>query len=238
MLPRYLATVKIVLTLSRSGARLAPVATRPKTPTPDDRYHHGDLREALIDAGEAELAERGIEGFSLRGVARRAGVSHAAPAHHFRDAAGLLTALATEGFRRFLQRQLQRQKKAAPDPVSQLVASGMGYIDFALAHPALFRLMFASGRPAHGSPELAQHANAAYNQLEHDVARLTSPAPAMQDVAAVWALTHGFADLLVAGRMKALVDMRKPQREAALAAMLRSSFEAMAARRSRKPSAP
>ena len=61
-------------------------------------YHHGDLRKALLEAGEEELSERGGENFSMRGVAKRAGVSHAAPAHHFRDKAGLLTALAQRGF--------------------------------------------------------------------------------------------------------------------------------------------
>ena len=65
-------------------------------------YHHGDLAAALLAAAEAELAEKGVEAFSLRSVAKRAGVSHAAPAHHFGDATGVLTALATEGFRRFL----------------------------------------------------------------------------------------------------------------------------------------
>ena len=64
-------------------------------------YHHGDLRAALLRAAEVELSERGVEGFTLRGCARRAGVSHAAPAHHFGDADGLLTALAAEGFARF-----------------------------------------------------------------------------------------------------------------------------------------
>ncbi|MEO0497745.1 MAG: helix-turn-helix domain-containing protein, partial [Pseudomonadota bacterium] len=63
-------------------------------------YHHGDLREALLTAAEVELTDRGIEGLSLRGVAKRAGVSHAAPAHHFGDKAGLLTALTTIGFQR------------------------------------------------------------------------------------------------------------------------------------------
>lgn len=196
-------------------------------------YHHGDLRGALIKAGESELAERGLEGFSLRGVARRAGVSHAAPAHHFHDTAGLLTTLAAEGFRRFVQRQLQRQKKAKPDPVAQMVASGLGYIDFAMAHPALFRLMFSSGRPEHASPELAAAANDAFDQLERDVTRMFAArggAPERGDVLEVWALTHGLADLLNGGRMKFLCDMRKAEREAAVSSMLRTSFTEIASR--------
>ncbi len=209
------------------------MTARSKPTAPATRYHHGDLRQALLQAGEAELADRGIEGFSLRGVARRAGVSHAAPAHHFKDAVGLLTALAAEGFRSLLHRQLQRQKKAAHDAISQLVASGLAYIDFAMTNPALFRLVFSSGRPEHSSPELAEAANAAFDQLERDVTRIfidNGGNPSRADVLEVWALTHGLADLLNGGRMKYLCDMRKAEREATVAAMLRTSFVEMAAR--------
>jgi len=229
-LPAYLDSVKIILTASPDVFSFISVTAQPRQSAP---YHHGDLRDALIKAAEAELAERGIEGFSLRGVARRAGVSHAAPAHHFHDAAALLTALAAAGFRRLLQRQVQRQKKAAADAVSQLVASGLAYIDFAMTSPALFRLIFSSGRPEHSSPELLEAANAAFDQLDRDVAQVFAEkggAPERADVLEVWALTHGLADLLNGGRMKYLCDMRKAEREAAVAAMLRTSFSEMAAR--------
>jgi AcrR family transcriptional regulator len=229
-LPFDLDTVKIILTGMPLPDSFAGMTARTAKSAP---YHHGDLRQALLDASEAELSERSIEGFSLRGVARRAGVSHAAPAHHFQDATGLLTALAAAGFRRLLHRQSQRQKKAAADPISQLVASGLGYIDFALGSPALFRLVFSSGRPAHSSAELSQAANAAFDQLEQDVTRLFAArggAPARTDVLEVWALTHGLADLLNGGRMKFICDMRKTERDATVAAMLRTSFSELAAR--------
>lgn len=71
-----------------------PPRLKDAPPPPPRPYHHGDLRAALLHAAEEELAERGMEAFSLRSVAKRAGVSHAAPAHHFGDAQGLLTALA------------------------------------------------------------------------------------------------------------------------------------------------
>ena len=116
-------------------------ATRASRP-----YHHGDLAAALLDAGEAELAEKGVEGFSLRGVAKRAGVSHAAPAHHFGDARGLLTAIATRGFERLIARQQDFQREAPPIPRAQLEASGLGYVAFATENPALFRLMLGSFR--------------------------------------------------------------------------------------------
>jgi AcrR family transcriptional regulator len=202
----------------------APKPTR----TPRRRgYHHGDLRAVLLEAGEVELAERGVEGFSLRGVAKRAGVSHAAPAHHFGDANGLLTALAAEGFRRFVDKQKLRQQAADKDALSLLVAAGMGYIDFAVAHPALFRLMFSSDRPDHEAEELHSAARAAYRQLVEDVARVRAPAggePVPSEVMRTWAVAHGLADLMNSRRLKPLLGLRKAERDAALADMLRRSL--------------
>lgn len=189
----------------------------------DRKYHHGDLRAALLAAAEAELAERGVEAFSLRQVAKRAGVSHAAPAHHFGDAAGLLTALAAEGFRRFLATQAQREAAAAPDPQAQLVAAGLGYIDFALARPALFRLLFGSDRPDFANPDLSAASDAAYAHLD---AQVTAAGGALPDIAAVWALAHGLADLLAAGRLKSLQSLSPAERDSALAALLVRSFPA------------
>jgi AcrR family transcriptional regulator len=192
-------------------------------------YHHGNLRAALLEAAEAELVAGGIEGFSLRGVAKRAGVSHAAPAHHFGDANGLLTGLAAEGYRRFVAAQEARQKNAPSDGMSQLVAAGLGYIDFALSHPSLFRLMFSSGRPDHEAPELSAAGGEAFERLMDAVARAHGIDPhknkkAMLSVMAAWAVAHGLADLLVAGRMKFLLTLRKAEREVALAQLLRQSL--------------
>jgi AcrR family transcriptional regulator len=182
-------------------------------------YHHGDLRSALLAAAEDELAAHGIEAFSLRQVARRAGVSHAAPAHHFTDASGLLTALAAEGFRQFLAAQARREALAPPDdPRAQLVAAGLGYVDFALSRPALFRLMFGSARPDYGTPDLFRAAEAAYTHLAGQVHRAGGRTVAEE--AAVWAIAHGLADLLVAGRLKTIASFDPPARDAALAAII------------------
>lgn len=194
-------------------------------------YHHGDLAAALLTAAETELSESGIEGFSLRGVAKRAGVSHAAPAHHFRDVNGLLTALAAEGFRRFLQQQKARQRKADPEGFSQLVAAGMGYIDFATAHPALFRLMFSSERPDHESPDLNDAAAAAYQQLTGDVLRARGAEPGKSEPSTIevirtWAIAHGIADLMNTRALGHLLNLRKSEREAFLEDMLRKSLGA------------
>ncbi|MEX0404122.1 TetR/AcrR family transcriptional regulator [Aquibium sp. LZ166] len=185
-------------------------------------YHHGDLRHALLKAAEAELREKGVEGFTLRGCAKRAGVSHAAPAHHFRDANGLLTALAAIGFERFLSMQKARQAAAPAAPRAQLAASGLGYIDFALENPDLFRLVFTSSRTDFEDMQLGEAARASFDHLVAGIAELRGEDPhadprAMSDVMAVWATTHGLADLLLSGRLKALLALPKEMREKALA---------------------
>jgi AcrR family transcriptional regulator len=188
-------------------------------------YHHGDLRAALLRAAEEELAESGIEAFSIRRVAKRVGVSHSAPAHHFRDSAGLLSALAAEGFRRFLASMQARQEEAGGTPINLLVASGLGYVDFARSSPALFRLMFASDRPNEETPDLAEASEAAFRHLVEGVTRLRGHAPsadaaAMADVMAAWSMAHGLAELLISGRLKPLQGMTDAEREAVLRRMM------------------
>ena len=185
-------------------------------------YHHGDLHAALIAAAEAELSDRGIEAFSLRAVAKRAGVSHAAPAHHFNDANGLLTALATEGYLQLLASQVRRETKAATDPAAQLVASGLGYIDFALERPALFRLVFGSVRPNHKQRDLQAAGEAAYKHLTDLV--FAAGGRTVGAETAIWAVAHGLADLLSAGRMQTIGSMEPEQRDAALTDILMRSL--------------
>lgn len=104
-------------------------------------YHHGDLREALVQAGLELLRERGLEGVRLRETASRAGVSHTAPYHHFPNKAMLIEALAVESFGRFT-RALQRAWEETPGPsIARFRALGLAYVRFALEHSAEFRLM-------------------------------------------------------------------------------------------------
>jgi len=188
-------------------------------------YHHGDLRSELLNAAESVLAEKGMEAFSLRTVAKRAGVSHGAPAHHFSDVAGLLTALAAIGFERFIDFQNNRQRSAKSDPVSQLAAAGLGYIDFALEHPALFRLMFSSEKPDKTNDQLALAESSAFNKLLDDIQSVreidprTDPA-IMQQVMTAWAVVHGLADLMIAGRATPFEQMTKTSRDAALSDLI------------------
>lgn len=183
----------------------------------DKPYHHGDLRAALLAAGEAELAERGVEGFSLRAVAKRAGVSHAAPAHHFGDVGGLLTALAAEGFRRF-QATLDAREAGAADARDRAVRAGLGYLEFALARPALFRLIFSSARPDYGNADLLAAADAAYVHL---VGLVSDAGGGELEVMGFWSACHGIADLAL-GR-KLLMLWNKP--EDARDAMIRATLE-------------
>lgn len=204
-------------------------------PMPKDKapYHHGDLRAALLEAGEVILSETGVEGFSLRRVAREVGVSHAAPAHHFGDTAGLLDALAAEGFRRFLKAMQDRQLLVDPmDKEELLMASGLGYLDFATSSPALFRLMFMAEKSDEASDERRAAAQESFDHLLADVARLLGRSPledpdGMADVMANWAMVHGFAELLVSGRMGPVQQMPRDQREA----FFRRVFERAAPRR-------
>ena len=201
-------------------------------------YHHGNLFSALLDAAEAELIERGVEGFSLRGVAKRAAVSHAAPAHHFGDANGLLTALAARGFLRFIQRQRDFRMRAAPARRAQLEASGLGYVVFALENPAIFRLMFASDRPDFDDPDLQQVAESAFDELVEHVRQVTkdqgSPkkdGAMMLDVAATWAIAHGLADLMASGRLKTLGSLSAKTRDRRILEMMARAIPARPQRR-------
>jgi AcrR family transcriptional regulator len=200
---------------------LDPPRLRAPSPSPAEArpYHHGDLRAALLAAAEAELAERGMEGFSLRSVAKRAGVSHAAPAHHFGDVQGLLTALAAEGFRQFLAAQAAREAVAENDPASQLVAAGQGYVDFAIARPALFRLLWQSERPDFTDADLGQASLAAYQHLVDQV--MATGGRSTADEAAAWAVAHGLADLLAAGRLKSVGSLPAAARDAMVAGIIR-----------------
>jgi len=193
------------------------------TQDPERPYHHGDLRASLLAAAEAELADRGVEAFSLRQVAKRAGVSHAAPAHHFGDAGGLLTALATEGYRAFQQALDDGMAQAGDDPRERQMAAGLGYIRFATARPALFRLIFGSDRINFADPDLVAASSHAYSRLKEGVFAISADAgPA--DVVAVWAMVHGLADLMVGSRLRGLQDLPQGQRDAALRHILTRSL--------------
>jgi AcrR family transcriptional regulator len=166
--------------------------------TSNRAYHHGDLPAALVQAARALLAEGGAEALSLRGVARRAGVSAMAPYRHFPDKEALLAAVAADGFRD-LAVVLETADGSAP-PGSALLEQGVAYVGFACAHPALFRLMF--GPPRSGPhPALKRDEGRAYQVLAARVAAET-PEPLRQSrTLACWSVVHGLASLIIDGQI-------------------------------------
>ena len=189
-------------------------------------YHHGNLRVALLAAAELELNEKGLEAFSLRGVAKKAGVSHNAPSHHFSDVNGLLTALATVGFQRLVRTQTNRQDNADPDPMEQFIALGLGYVEFATENPAMFRLMFSSRKPDRANSELMAAMISTLEKLS-ETARRAINADNMsgqvdnEDLIAAWAMVHGLADLTNSGLLDHLRNSTKPDRHDVLKEVLR-----------------
>lgn len=171
---------------------------------PGERYHHGALRGAMLYAAESLLAERGLEGFSLREAARRAGVSPAAPAHHFGDARGLLTSLATEAFRQFGDALEQADLAAARETDTRVRAQGIAYVEFALARPALFDLMWRRALLDLEEPEFRAVSRRAFALLEAAIenrAPVEANPPDRVDprTIAAWSIVHGFARLALDG---------------------------------------
>jgi len=157
-------------------------------------YHHGDLRRALLDTALEAVAEHGPAAVSLRDVARRAGVSHAAPTHHFRDKAGLLTALAAEGWSLLADALAE----AAGRGFGEL---GVGYVLFATSHPAHFAVMRAPGLARGDDPELVAAMRRAGAQLQSGVERFEADGERDSEVTALaaWSLVHGLAALILEG---------------------------------------
>jgi len=119
-------------------------------------YHHGDLRAALLSAARHIVEEKGADAFTLREAARRAGVSHGAPAHHFGDKTGLLTALAVQALTARVEQVEAAKLAAGPDPLDQLKACGMAHIDFLISHPRLEGLCWRSNLVNRADPALQE----------------------------------------------------------------------------------
>ncbi len=173
-------------------------------------YHHGDLRRALLEAARAVLREQGPEGCSLREVARRAGVTHAAPYHHFPSREALLGALATEAYAELDRAMAEAQASAPATPEAQLVAVGMGYLLHALRDPALFRLMTRpehlapppeapACRAAPGSAAEAASCVGPYARLRRVLGALLGHPATPTDAHLCWATVHGLALLALDG---------------------------------------
>lgn len=220
-MPAYLYDVKNNLDGVRSRAigyryrvPRAKKAEKEKAP-----YHHGNLRSALLEAALTVVREHGIAGLSLREVARRAGVSHAAPAHHFKDKAGLLTALATEGFKLFAQAQRDGAERGGDDPVARFSWTGWAYVMFADQNREYFEIMF---RPELlnsddvAFQEAAQSAHEVLIEVMRPTLHGANEERLLQQSTVAWALAHGLSRLWLDGNLSAfagLTDLDKLARE-------------------------
>jgi AcrR family transcriptional regulator len=168
-------------------------------------YHHGNLRETLLKASIALIAEVGPAGFTLREVARRAGVSHNAPYRHFQDKDDLMAAVATEGFRELTQAMLDAVERQ-PEALERLKLSGLAYVAFALRRPEHFAVMFDAPVSKREHPESAAAAEQAFGTLVsfvkrcQDEGRLPSGDP-LKHALLAWSLVHGIAKLAITGRL-------------------------------------
>jgi len=162
-------------------------------------YHHGDLRSTLINAALEQLEAGGESSVSLRALAKAAGVSPNAPYRHFEDKGALMAALAADGFRQFAEAIVRAG--TAETPLKALTAQGQAYLDFAGAHPALYRLMFSPYGYSLHSPSCQNEATRAFSSLVATVARaqgsgwktsVSLPTAALS----YWSALHGWAGLL------------------------------------------
>ncbi len=187
-------------------------------------YHHGHLREALIEAAVDLVAEQDIGAVSLRAVARRAGVTNAAPYHHFKDKRALLAAVAAEGFRVLQDAVLAAHAEVAnATPEEQLEQLGMAYITFAISHPAHYQVMFRTDLHGGGEPDevLEQRAMGTFEFLMERVAAMVPGGGSVEDprvrqqAVLCWSTVHGFASLWIQGAMgtKIQVDDWRPVAE-------------------------
>jgi AcrR family transcriptional regulator len=187
---------------------------------PANTYQHGNLREALVQAGLKLLSEGGVEGLSLRAAAQLAGVSHAAPYRHFKDKDALVAAIAEQGFRLLTASMRAQVDKLDPgqaaDTRERLVAVGKGYVQFALEHPAYLRLIFGGVLAKdRATPELMQAGDEAYEMLRGLVAEAVSRGDMTGGDAdtlslACWSMVHGLSHLLISNAVVLRPGMAAP----------------------------
>jgi len=171
-------------------------------------YHHGDLRNSLIDTAIQLMGEHGVTRLSLREVAKSAGVSSAAPYRHFRDKAALLEAVASVGFRRIEKENSGACEKFPDDPCEQLRAAGLAYLHFAAEEPEIIALMFGRGVSLENcGDELQQAAQGAFQSLariiEKGQSRGVFKRLELHDMTlATFSMVHGLSMMLALGPLK------------------------------------
>jgi AcrR family transcriptional regulator len=169
------------------------------------QYHHGNLREVLLQAAIQSIAEVGPGGFTLREVARRAGVSHNAPYRHFHDKEDLLAAVATEGFRELNQEMLDSIKPRS-DARERLKCAGLAYVEFALRRPEHFTVMFDAPVSRTENSKLSESGPQAFETLVNFVKACQEhgqlpPGDPLAFALLAWSMVHGIAKLAIAKRL-------------------------------------
>jgi AcrR family transcriptional regulator len=183
-------------------------AAAKKTAGDESPYHHGDLHGALLKAAETVLERDGLSGLTLRAVAREAGVSHAAPTHHFGDLTGLVSELAAVGFRNF-NTTMTAAGGTGTTPTESAQARAKAYLAYARARPGMYQLMFRTERLDMTRPGLCEAANASFTGLASVVGARHSGNVATDaltieqaaQIARAWSLVHGFTMLTLDGRL-------------------------------------
>jgi AcrR family transcriptional regulator len=246
-----LYSVKIEVYKAKMTRKPNPIRTRPAakktTPTSpvrkrsaprradagdDTPYHHGDLHDALLKAAETVLERDGLPGLTLRAVAREAGVSHAAPTHHFGDLTGLVSELAAIGFRQF-NAAMAVAGSIEGSGLEKAMARAKAYVAYAQAHPGMYGLMFRTERLDMTRPSLHEAASASFAGLAGAIGasrkeQISEEALSIDQAAAIvraWSLVHGFTTLLLDGRLVDVLRRLPKGTDAAmlLDAMLRST---------------
>ena len=199
----------------RSPARPAAAkqAVRRARAAAETPYHHGALRDALLQAAEKVLERDGLPGLTLRAVAREAGVSHAAPTHHFGDLTGLLSELAAIGFRQFGAAMVEAGATGGTT-MEKGLAQAKSYVAYARAHPGMHGLMFRTEKLDHSRPALHEAADASFAGFAASIAagrheRYDEHALSLDQAAAIvraWSLVHGFTTLLLDGRLTSILE--------------------------------
>lgn len=169
-------------------------------------YHHGNLKEALLQAALGLIAEKGAAGFTFADAARMAGVSPAAPYRHFRDRDELLSSIAQRGFEQFEQALTDAWDDGRPDTVTAFERVGKAYLAFAREEPAFYSAMFESGLPVEVDPALQAAAERAFAVIRAAAERLAALAPpgmprppALMMALHIWSMSHGIASLFARG---------------------------------------
>jgi AcrR family transcriptional regulator len=198
----------------------------------DTPYHHGALHDALLEAAERVLERDGLAGLTLRAVAREAGVSHAAPTHHFGDLTGLVSELAAIGFRQF-NTAMAAARSIGGSGLEKAMAPAKAYVAYAQAHPGMYGVMFRTERLDMTRPSLREAASAAFAGLARSAGasrheKISEQTLSLEQAAAIartWSLVHGFTMLLLDGRLSDILRLlpKGTDAEILLDAMLKST---------------